>query len=108
MENPQGAAQHIPITQTNKGKEPTLPDHSDPPADDELSSDSSPLPRRSQPKNNVEAESRKRPPRHSRRAISGARRWMRREASRDRPHSELALEHMFTWFGGMAPQFLPA
>ena len=33
---------------------------------------------------------------------------MRREASGDRPHSELAPEHMSTRFGGMAPQFLPA
>ena len=48
-ENPQGSAQHVPLTQTNKGKEPTLPDHSDPPSNDELSSDSSPLPRHSPP-----------------------------------------------------------
>ena len=107
-ENPQGVAQHVPLTQTNKGKEPALPDHSDPSENDELSSDSSPLPHRSPPQNNVEAESRKRPPRHSNRAISGTPRRMRREASRDRPHSELALEHMSTRFGGMAPQFLPA
>ena len=107
-ENPQGATQHLPLTQTNKGKEPALPDHSDTPADDELSSNSSPLPRRSPPQNNVEAESRKRPPRHFSRDISGACRRMRREASRDRPHSELAPEHMSTRFGGMAPQFLPA
>ena len=33
---------------------------------------------------------------------------MRKEASRDRPHSELAPEHMPTRFEGMAPQFLPA
>ena len=33
---------------------------------------------------------------------------MRREARRDRPHLELAPEHMSTRFGGMAPQFLPA
>ena len=32
---------------------------------------------------------------------------MRRKASRDRPRSELALEHISTQFGGMAPQFLP-
>ena len=101
--NPQGAAQHVPITQKNKGKEPALPDHSDLPEDDELSSDSSPLPRRSLPQNNAEAESRKRPPRHSSRAISGAHHRMRREASRDRPHSELAPEHISTQFRGMAP-----
>ena len=32
---------------------------------------------------------------------------MRREASRDRPHSELAPEHVSTRFGGMALQFPP-
>ena len=32
---------------------------------------------------------------------------MRREASRDRPYSELAPDHMPTQFRGMAPQFLP-
>ena len=32
---------------------------------------------------------------------------MQREASRDKPHSELAPEHMPTRFGGMTPQFLP-
>ena len=107
-ENPQGAAQHVPLTQENKGKELALPDHSEHPADDEFSSDSSPLPRRTPPLNNAEAESRKRPHRQSGRAISGARRRMRREVIRDRPHSELAPEHMSTRFGGMVPQFLPA
>ena len=56
----------------------------------------------------IGAESRKRPPRHSSRAISGTRCRMRREDSKDRPHSELAPEHVPTWFGGMPPQFLPA
>ena len=107
-ENPQGATQHVPLTQTNKGKELALPYHSDPPENEELSSDSSPLPRRSLPQNNAEVEYRKRPPCHSSRAISGTCRRMRREASKDRPHSELAPEHMLTQFEGMAPQFLPA
>ena len=48
-ENPQGATQHVTLTPSNKGKEPVLPDHSDHPADDEFSSDNSPLPRRSPP-----------------------------------------------------------
>ena len=107
-ENLQEAPQHVPPTWTNKGKEPTLLDHSDPPTDDELSSGSSPLLRHSPPRSNAEAESRKRPPRHSSRAISGTHRRTRREANRDRPHSELAPEHMPTWVGGMAPQFLLA
>ena len=63
VENPQGAAQPIPLTWADKGKGPALLDHSDHPADDELSLDNSPLPRRSPPQNNAEAESRKRPPR---------------------------------------------
>ena len=72
--NPQGIAQNEPLAQANKGKEPVLPDHSDHQADDELTSDSSPLPRRSPPLSNAEAESKKRPPRQSSRAISGTRR----------------------------------
>ena len=106
-ENLQEAPKHVPPTRTNKGKEPALPDHSDPTPDDELSPGNSPLPRHSPPRSNVEAKSRKRPPRHSSQAISGTRHRMRREASRDRPHSELAPEHMPTRVGCMAPQFLP-
>ena len=106
-ENLQEAPQHVPPTRKNKGREPSLPNHSNPPTDNKLSSSSSPLPRHSPPRSNAEAESRKRPPRHSSRAISGTHRRMRREASRDMPHSELALEHMPTWVGGIAPQFLP-
>ena len=63
VENPQVAAQPIPLTREDKGKGPALPDHGDHPADDEHSSDSSSLPRRPPPQNNVEAESKKRPPR---------------------------------------------
>ena len=95
VKNPQGVAQPVPLTQENKGKGPTLPDHSDYLADDELSSDSSPLPRRSPPQNNAEAESRKRPPSQSSRTVSVVCRRMRREASRDRPRSELALEYIY-------------
>ena len=107
VKNPQGATQLVPLTRVDKGKGPALLDHSDHPADDELSLNSSPLPRRSPPQNNAEPESRKKPPRQSSRAISVARRRMRREASRDRPRSELAPEYIFARFGGMAPQFPP-
>ena len=107
-ENLQEAPHHVPPTQTNKGKEPALTDHSDPPANDKLSSGSSPLLRHLPPQSNAKAESRKRPPRHSSRAINGTHRRTRREANKDRPHSELAPEHMPTRVGGMAPQFLPA
>ena len=105
VENPQGAAQPIPLTRADKGKWPALPDHSDHPVDDELSSDSSLFPRRSPPQNNAESESKKRPPRQSSRAVSVVHRRMRREARRDRPHSELDPEYISAWFGGMTPQF---
>ena len=105
-ENPKGVSQNEPLTQANKGKEPVLLDHSDHQADDELSSDSSPLPRRSPPLSNAEAESRKRPPLQSSRAMSGTRRRIRKEDSR--PRSQLAPEQMATLFGGTASPFLHA
>ena len=107
-ENPQGVAQNEPLARANKGKELVLPNHSDHQADDELSSDSSPLPHRSPPLINAEAESRKRPPHQSSRAMSVTRSRMQKEDSRDRPRSQLAHEHIATQFGGMAPPFLHA
>ena len=71
VKNPQGAAQHEPLTRVDKGKGAALPDHSDHPEDDVFSSDSSPLPHHLSPQNKAEDESRKRPPRQSSRAISG-------------------------------------
>ena len=44
VENPQVAAQPIPLTRADKGKGPALLDHSDHPADDEHSSDNSLFP----------------------------------------------------------------
>ena len=108
LDNPQGVAQNAPPARANKGKEPILPDHSDHQADDELSSDSSPLPSCSPPLSNAEAEFRKRPPRQSSRAMSGARCRMRKETSRDRPRSEHAPEHIATRFGATTPPFLHA
>ena len=64
-----------------KGKEAAVPDDIDLPY--ELSSGSSPLPRRSPSPNAAEDHSRKRPPRRSSRSVSVARRRMRREPSRD-------------------------
>ena len=107
-ESLQEASQHVPPTRTNKGKEPALPDHNDPSADDELSSGSSPLLYHSPPRSNAEAESIKRPPCHSSPAISGTHRRTLREANKDKSHSELAPEHMPNRVGGMAPRFLPA
>ena len=70
-ENIRGCTHPAPPVHPSKGKEPILPGDSDPPADGELSSGSSPLPDLSPPQDNVEAESKKRPPRCSNRSISG-------------------------------------
>ena len=106
--NPQGVAQNEPLARANKRKEPLLLEHSDHQADDELSSDSSPLPHRSPPPNNAEVESKKRPPRQSNRTMSGTRRRIQREGSRDGPRSQLAPEHVATRFGATTPPFLHA
>ena len=70
-ENAQGSSHPIPPVKQNRGKEPILPSDNDAAANDELSSGSSLLPDLLPLKNNVEAESRKRPPRHSNRSVSG-------------------------------------
>ena len=105
--NLRGHIHPAPSALPNKGKEPILMGESDPPVDDELSSGSSPLLNRSPLQNNAKAESKKRPSRRFSRSASGARRRVRREANRDRCHSELALEYMPFKPGGMAPQFPP-
>ena len=61
IENARGSNHPAPLLKQNKGKEPILLEDNDAAADDELSSGSSPLPDMTPPKNNVEAESRKRP-----------------------------------------------
>ena len=70
-ENTRGRSHLAPPVKQNKGKEPILPSDSDAAADDELSFGSSPLPDLSPPKNNVEAESRKRPSRRSSHSVCG-------------------------------------
>ena len=66
------ASNHLaPSVKQNRGKEPIPPGDSDVAAGDELSSGSSPLPDLSPPKNNVEAESTKRPTLRSNRSVSG-------------------------------------
>ena len=90
----------------NRGKEPILPGDSDAAADDELSFGCSPLLDLPPPKNNVEAESRKRPPCRSNCSISGMHRRVRREISRERRQSEQVLENVPTWYGGVAPPLL--
>ena len=68
-ENARGSSHPAPSIKQNRGKEPILPGDSDALVDDELSSSSSPLPYLSPPKNDIEAESRKRPPRRSSRSV---------------------------------------
>ena len=98
-----GGSHPAPPVKQNKGKEPIRPEDSDAVADDELSFGSSPLPDLPPPKNNVEAESRKRPPRPFSRSVSDMPCWVRREFSRERRKSERALENIPAWLGGAAP-----
>ena len=70
-ENARGSSHLAPPIKQNRGKEPILPGDNDAAADDELSSSSSSLLDLSSPKNNVEAESRKRPPCRSSCSVSG-------------------------------------
>ena len=93
----------LPASRPGKGKEASMPDDVDLPADDELSSDSSPLPRSSLSPNDAEAQSRKRPPRRSSRSISVARRRVRREPSRDQRQSMPAQEYVPERVGGIPP-----
>ena len=80
-----------------------MPGDSDAIADDELSSSSSPPPDLSPPKNNVDAESRKRPPHRSSHSVSGMHHQVRREISKERRQSEQALENVPTWHRDIAP-----
>ena len=64
----------FPPSRLSKGKEVAAPNDVDLPANDELSSSSSPLPRRWPSPNAAEAHSRKRPSRRSNRSVSVARR----------------------------------
>ena len=96
IENARGRIHSTPPVKQNKGKEPIRPDDSDATANDELSSGSSPLPDLPPPKNNREAESRKRPPRYSSRSVSGIPCRVRREFSRERRQLEQAPENIPT------------
>ena len=102
-ENAQGNSHPTPPIKQNKGKEPVLPGDSDAAVDDKLSSSSSPLHDLSPPKNNVEAESRKRPLHRSSHSVSGMHRRVRREISREQQLSEQAPENVPTWHKGVAP-----
>ena len=101
--NVRGSNHPAPPVKQNKGKEPIQSEDTDAAANDELSSGSSPLPDTLPPKNNVEAESRKRPPRRSRRSVSGMPRRVRMEFSKERHQTERAPEHIPAWLRGTAP-----
>ena len=73
----------FPPSRPNKGKEAAVLDDINLPANDELSSSSSPLPCRSPSPNAAEDHFRKRLPRRSSRSVSVARRRMWTEPSRD-------------------------
>ena len=70
IENARGSSHPAPPVKQNKGKEPIRPDDSDAATDDELSYGSSPLLDLPPPKNNVEVESKKKPPRRSSRSVN--------------------------------------
>ena len=70
IENMRGSDHPAPLVKQNKGKELIRPEGSDAVVDDELSFDSSPLSDLTPPKNNAEAESRKRPLRRFSRSVN--------------------------------------
>ena len=99
IENVRGSGHPTPPVKQNKGKEPIQSEDSDTATDDELSSNNSPLPDPLPPKNNVEADSRERPPRRSSRSVSGMPRQVRREFNRERRQLEHTPENIPAWLG---------
>ena len=93
----------FPPSRPSKGKEVVASDDIDLPADDELSSGSSLLPRRSPSPNVAEAQSRKRAPRRSGRSISVARRRVRKEPSKDQRPPTPAHQYVPDRAGGFPP-----
>ena len=90
----------FPASCPGKGKEVVAPDDIDLLTDDELSSNSSPLPRRCPSSIAAEAQSRKRPPRRSSRSIIVARRRAQREPSRDQRPPTPAHQYVSDRAGG--------
>ena len=97
----------FPPYRPGKGKEADVPDDIDLPTDDELSSGSSPLLRRSPSPNAAEAHSRKLPPRRSSRFVNVARRRARREPNRDQRPPMPARQYVPDPTGGL-PRPVPA
>ena len=96
-------ARPFPPSRPDKGKEVAAPDDIDLPMDDELSSGSSLLPRRSPSPNTAKAQSRKRAPCRSSRSISVARRRVRKEPSRDQRPPTPAHQYVPDRAGGFPP-----
>ena len=90
----------FPPSRPGKGKEASALDDIDLPADDELSSGSSSLPRRSPSPNVAEAHSRKRPPRRSNLSVSAARHRVLREPSKDQQPPTPAHQYVPDRAGG--------
>ena len=97
----------FPSSRPGKGKEAIIPDDIDLPADDELSSSSSPLLHRSSFSNATEAHSRKRSSRRPSRSISVARHQTGREPSRGQQPPILAQQYAPNPTGGL-PRPLPS
>ena len=93
----------FPPSRPGKGKEVDAPDDVDLPTDDELSSGSSPLPRRSPSPNTEEAHSIKRPPHRSSQSISVVRRRVQREPYRDQRSLTPAHQYVPDRAGGHPP-----
>ena len=93
----------LPPSRLGKGKEVVKPDDVDLPTNDELSSGSSLLLRRSPSSNATEAHSRKRPPRRPSQSISVARRRVRREPNRDQRPPTPAHRYVPDQAGGLPP-----
>ena len=93
----------FPPSCPDKGKEVATPDDVDLSADDELSSGSSSLPRRSPSPNAAEAHSRKRPAHRPNRSISIAGRRVRREPSRDQRPLTPVPQYVPNRAGGFLP-----
>ena len=89
----------FPPSRPGKGKEVVVPDDVDLLADDELSSGSSPFTIPEGHGSPLE----KRPPRQSNRSISVARRWVRREPSRDQRPPTPAHQYVPDRAGGLPP-----
>ena len=104
--NARGSNHPSPSVKYNEGKEPILSGDSDAAANDEFSSSSSPLPNLPPPNNNMEAESRKRPPHRSNRSVSGMHHRVRREINRKQRQLKQAPENVPMWHRGVAPLLL--